>query len=111
MRLVAPIIPRNSHVYNPATSSGHVSYASVVKGTTKLENKEVTVDSKVVIKDDGRDNLSFPLALLGCFTYFLPTANTHNRCKGECFLDVQPQYLRGLWVLLNFNSMKARDCF
>ena len=92
---------------------GSKSYAKVVQGDSDKKEPLIREDSSpsvILTDEDVRDN-AYPFALLGCYKDFRAIANTRSICQGEGFRDVQPVYLGGLWVLLDFVSLEARDKF
>ncbi|KAL4562172.1 hypothetical protein LXL04_034366 [Taraxacum kok-saghyz] len=98
----------NSH----ARRSG-VSYATMVSGKVK-EGDEATQDShstSVSIDYEVMNKSAYPFALVACFKDYRAIMNLRSMCQGEGFMDVEPKYLGGLWVLLDFQSLSGRDAF
>ncbi|KAL4578319.1 hypothetical protein LXL04_014440 [Taraxacum kok-saghyz] len=92
---------------------GSKSYAKVVQRDSEKKETVITEEpsSSVILTDESLVENAYPFALLGCYKDFRAVANTRNLCQGEGFRDVQPVYLGGLWVLLDFVSLEARDKF
>nr|GEZ36918.1 reverse transcriptase domain, reverse transcriptase zinc-binding domain protein [Tanacetum cinerariifolium] len=51
------------------------------------------------------------MAILGCYKDFCAIAHMRSLCRSEGFLDVEFNYLGGLWVLFEFLSQDAMDKF
>ncbi|GKD73023.1 hypothetical protein Tco_1331305 [Tanacetum coccineum] len=93
------------------------SYAFVAK-TPYVDNMKrsysVREDSgdhnpEIDLSHDGA--IDFPFVVLGCYKDFRSIANSHTLCRSEGFLEVDIKYLGGLWTLIYFHSLGARDKF
>lgn len=84
---------------------GKVSYAKVLTGDQDNGLTSGEIHSKSYVPFKGGNNLLYPLAPLGCYKDFRVIGNTRTMYQGEGFLDVEPLYLGGLWVL------RSRDLF
>ncbi|KAL4592036.1 hypothetical protein LXL04_005015 [Taraxacum kok-saghyz] len=91
-----------------------VSYANMVSGKKqeKVEaENQATQSSSTSIDCEVMNLNAYPFALLARFKDFRAISNTRCMCQGEGFGDVDPKYLGGLWVLLEFQSMERRKAF
>ncbi|KAL4560965.1 hypothetical protein LXL04_033123 [Taraxacum kok-saghyz] len=75
------------------------------KEAAKAATTSIPLDTQVMF-----DN-QFPYAVIGCYKDFRAIENARCLCQGEGFLDVEPMYLGGLWVLFNFSNTVTRDNF
>ncbi|KAL4579237.1 hypothetical protein LXL04_015375 [Taraxacum kok-saghyz] len=83
--------------YMPMFLNSHVLYLQRLKGE---RNYSMFGSLKVPLES------AYPFAIVGCFKDFRAIGNTHRMCQGEGFLDVEPMYLGGLWVLLDFPNKR-----
>ncbi|KAL4580939.1 hypothetical protein LXL04_017145 [Taraxacum kok-saghyz] len=92
-------------------SVGTASYASMLsKRKMNVEEPSLKENAPAFILDSEvlLDNV-YTFAILGCFKDFRSIANIRCMCQGEGFLDIDPVYLGGLWVLLDFPNLEKRD--
>ncbi|KAL4576563.1 hypothetical protein LXL04_012659 [Taraxacum kok-saghyz] len=106
--------PRSVNQPIPQPRKNVVSFASVVSGRDKVpENVKpnqspppsISLDGDVMLKS------AYPFALVVCFKDLRATDNIRSICQGEGFHDVEPKYIGGLWVLLDFLSLERREAF
>ncbi|KAL4555498.1 hypothetical protein LXL04_038119 [Taraxacum kok-saghyz] len=107
----------------PKASVGKASYASVLskEEQVRVKHQEKVTEVPKVPKEKNAsvvhlDSLvhidnAYPYAVLGCFKDFRAIANIRCMCQGEGFLDIEPLYLGGLWVLIDFPNVLRRDAF
>ncbi|KAL4574465.1 hypothetical protein LXL04_021297 [Taraxacum kok-saghyz] len=92
----------------------NVSYARILKrqqppvkveAKGPMESPSISIDSELIL-----DNV-FLFAVIGCYKDFRAIENTKCMCQGEGFLDIDPIYLGGLWVLIDLRNITIRDAF
>ncbi|GJY06599.1 RNA-directed DNA polymerase, eukaryota [Tanacetum coccineum] len=94
-----------------SSSNNASSYAYVAKKSLSGDKREECGDnnSSFEIQHDG--SINYSMALLGCYKDFQSIENAHILCHNEGFMEVDIKYLGGLWILLDFISLEARDKF
>ena len=91
-----------------------VSFASVVAGrdkAAKYVKPQSSPSTSISIDCEVMKKCAYPFALVVCFKDFRAISNIRSMCQGEGFNEVEPKYLGGLWVLLDFDSVERRDAF
>ncbi|GJY84363.1 RNA-directed DNA polymerase, eukaryota [Tanacetum coccineum] len=91
----------------PAVKSPHTSFVNVVKGT----GAPVISNAPVMVLERGTLNYDGNPVLVGCVKDFKSLLNIHNICSNEGFWGFKTSYLRGFWVLLEFDSLESCEKF
>ncbi|KAI3769750.1 hypothetical protein L6452_00863 [Arctium lappa] len=93
---------------------GEVSYANILNGCVpkKVLKDKMDANTPTIILDlDGPILSEFPLALVGSVKDLQTITNIRCLCKSEGFNGVDVKYIGGLWVMMKFGSISARDKF
>ncbi|GJX08097.1 reverse transcriptase domain, reverse transcriptase zinc-binding domain protein [Tanacetum coccineum] len=101
---------RNSNQIH-SSSNNESSYAYVAKKSLSGDKREECGDnnSSFEIQHDG--SIDYSMALLGCYKDFQSIKNARILRHNEGFMEVDIKYLGGLWILLDFILLEARDKF
>ncbi|KAL4574270.1 hypothetical protein LXL04_021098 [Taraxacum kok-saghyz] len=91
-----------------------VSYAKILKRqqpTVNVEETGQTASPSISIPSQVFIENAFPCAVIGCYKDVRAIENTRSMCHAEGFLDIEPIYLGGLWVLIDCQNTSTRDAF
>ncbi|GKA95432.1 nucleotide-binding alpha-beta plait domain-containing protein, partial [Tanacetum coccineum] len=98
-----------SHKNSANTAPG--SYAFAVKKGPLNSIKENEMKPALVLDDSCYQDRDFSLSLLGKVKEFSSLSNLKMVLDTEGFTDITIKYMGGLWVLISFQSIKAKENF
>nr|GEW95664.1 RNA-directed DNA polymerase, eukaryota, reverse transcriptase zinc-binding domain protein [Tanacetum cinerariifolium] len=87
------------------------SFASVIKGVTRLEEKVKKLPPSIVLEDDCLLTKDFSKSLMGRVKVFAYLVNLRMALSNEGFADIKIKYMGEFWVLLEFQNKELIQKF
>ncbi|GKE46064.1 nucleotide-binding alpha-beta plait domain-containing protein, partial [Tanacetum coccineum] len=87
------------------------SFASVIKGATRLEEKVEELPPAIVLEDDCLSTKDVSKSLMGRVKVFASLVNLRMALSNEGFADIKIKYMGEFWVLLEFQNKELIQKF